>query len=970
MRALFIALYAAAIVARADTYEGKPIGAIRFAPPDQPLERSYIDRLLPFKTGDTLRLNDLSAAIENLFETGRYDDILVDAKLVDGAVELEFRTAGAWFVGSVVVDGATDSPNTGQLVSAAKLDLGSTFNEEDMFLTVSSLGGVLRDNGFYKAKLSSSINRAAENQAVEVGLKVETGRRARIAEPTVKGSPLRPLDSLIRATRWKRWYGLFGYKEFTEQRIQTGLARLRDNYQKSDHLMATVLLDEVKYDEATNTARPALTIEAGPQVRIQASGAKLSRGRVKQLVPVFQERSVDRDLLNEGRRNIAEHFSAQGFFDAEVEFTVTDVSPAEQLIEYAIDRGDRYRLAYLEVTGNRYFDAKTVRERLNVTPATGLRYRRGRYSAEMLRKDLDSLTGLYRSNGFAAVAVTSTVENAYKDKALDVAIHIAIKEGPQWFVSGLDVEGVNLKDFENVNALLISGKGQPFSEINIAADRDTVLNYYFNRGFPDASFEFTAKHDEPNHRVDLRYTINEGRRNFVRRVVVTGIRKTNPSIVDSRISVKPGEALSQSEMIESQRRLYDLGIFARVNMAVQNPAGLERDKTVVYQVEEASRYSLNYGFGAEIARIGGSSTNFDSPAGAPGFSPRVSLGVSRNNFLGLGHTVGIRGKFSNIQRRALMTYLAPRFKGNEKLNLTFSALFDDSRDVRTFSARRWEGTAQLGQKLSRATTAQYRLTYRQVSVDQNSLKIDPALIPLLSQSVRLGIVSATLIHDRRDDPIDTHRGVYNTFDAGWASRGLGSQSEFTRLLGRNSTYHRIGRDLILARTLTAGVLTNIHANDSKVDIPLPERFFAGGANSHRAFSDNQAGPRDFQTGFPLGGKALLVHQTELRFPLIGDNIGGVLFHDAGNVYSSLNKVSFRAVQQGVQDFDYMVHTLGFGVRYRTPVGPVRFDLGYGPNSPRFVGFKGTREELLFGRGIRIEQQINHLQFHFSLGQTF
>ena len=244
------------------------------------------------------------------------------------------------------------------------------------------------------------------------------------------------------------------------------------------------------------------------------------------------------------------------------------------------------------------------------------------------------------------------------------------------------------------------------------------------------------------------------------------------------------------------------------------------------------------------------------------------------------------------------------------------------------------------------------------------------MIPLLSQSVRLGIVSATLIHDRRDDPIDTHRGVYNTLDAAWATRGLGSQSEFTRLLGRNSTYHRVGRELVLARTLTAGVLTSIRANDSKVDIPLPERFFAGGANSHRAFSDNQAGPRDFQTGFPLGGKALLVHQTELRFPLIGDNIGGVFFHDAGNIYSSLNKVSFRVVQNGVQDFDYMVHSLGFGVRYRTPVGPVRFDLGYGPNSPRFVGFKGTREELLFGRGIRIEQRINRFQFHFSLGQTF
>jgi len=166
--------------------------------------------------------------------------------------------------------------------------------------------------------------------------------------------------------------------------------------------------------------------------------------------------------------------------------------------------------------------------------------------------------------------------------------------------------------------------------------------------------------------------------------------------------------------------------------------------------------------------------------------------------------------------------------------------------------------------------------------------------------------------------------------------------------------------------------------DRSQDIPLPERFFSGGASSIRAFPENQAGPRDLDTGFPLGGKALLEFSTELRFPLIGANVGGVLFHDAGNVYSSVQSISFRVRQRDpfrIQqpdkaDFDYMIHDVGFGIRYRTPVGPVRLDLSFSPNSPRFYGCSGTRQDLLLGNCKPSNQRINRLQFQFSLGQTF
>ena len=316
------------------------------------------------------------------------------------------------------------------------------------------------------------------------------------------------------------------------------------------------------------------------------------------------------------------------------------------------------------------------------------------------------------------------------------------------------------------------------------------------------------------------------------------------------------------------------------------------------------------------------------------------------------------------------------FAGNQNLTLSFSGLFDNSTDIRTFAAQRSEGAVQLAQRLSRANSLQYRFAYRHVIV--SDLKIQPQLIPLLAQPVRVGLLSMSYIHDRRDSPTETHRGIYNTVDVGIALPQFASQTDYSRLVLRNSTYHPLSRSVVLARTLQFGYIQRLGGIPV---IPLGERFFGGGASSQRAFPDNQAGPRDPETGFPIGGNALLFHSTELRFPLIGDNIGGVVFHDMGNIYSDINHVSFGFRQGPYQNFNYMVQAIGIGIRYKTPVGPVRLDLSYSPNSPRFVGFSGTRDQLLTCNPnvppeqnpsfcVGVPQRINAFQFHFSLGQTF
>jgi outer membrane protein insertion porin family len=948
--------------------EGRTISRIDFDPPNQPLPTDELERLLPLHAGSPLKMDDVRAALQRLYETGRFSDVSVDAEPAGDAVALRISTELNYFVGGVGLEGAADPPNKAQLLTAAKLDLGAPFSGTDVGQAIENMQGRLRANGLYQARIQYQLDRNPSTEEAGILFDLDAGPRARFDGVKLTGTFNRAPEGILRSTGWRRGFAFIpwpGWRQATDNRVQNGLARVRQSFQREDRLQVRVTLDRLEYHDQTNTVTPTLMIDIGPLIEVHTTGASVSRGRLRQLIPIYEEQTVDRSLLAEGARNLVDYFQSQGYFDAAADFTEKSGTAGVQVIDYTIARNARHKLVHIELAGNRFFTDETIRERLSTKEAGFLHLRYGRYSQKLRDRDRDAIAELYRSNGFRDVVVAASAVDDYQGRQDQLGLRFDIQEGPQWLVGKLEIEGVSEPDAAYLRTIIQSTEGQAYSQANIAADRDTILGFYFNNGYPDAAFDWTETPGQAPHRMQLNYTVRPGQRQFVRDVLVRGLETTRPSLVQNRIQPRAADAISQSQIADSQQKLYDLGIFSKVQTALQNPDGMEDSKYVLFQLDEANKYSFNIGVGAELARIGGGVTTFDAPAGQTGFSPRVTLGISRLNLLGLAHTISLQTLTSTLEQRAVTTYLAPQFTGNPNLTATVSALFDNARDVRTFAAQRWEGSMQLGQRLSRANSLQYRLSYRRATV--KDLKISPQLIPLLSQPVRVTQFSMSFIQDRRDDPIDSHRGIYNTIDVGVSLPILGTGTEFTRLLLRNSTYHRLTREVVLARTVQFGYIQRL---SGVPEIPLAERFFAGGASSQRAFPDNQAGPRDLETGFPLGGTALLFHSTELRFPLLGDNIGGVLFHDMGNVYTDIKSVSFRFRQQNIQDFDYMVHAVGFGIRYRTPVGPLRVDFSFSPNSPRFHGFQGTLDQLLNNQGKLTDQRINQFQFHFSLGQTF
>jgi outer membrane protein insertion porin family len=974
-------------------FEGRTIVAIEYSSPAA-LDPADLAKAQTLKAGEPLRATDVAKAIDSLFGTGEFSDIVVDANPApDGSgVIVKFTTTPQTFVGGVTVEGKIASPpNPAELVSNAQFTLGAEFHQEDVDRAVTSMTNLLTSNGFHEAKVKPRVENDPHGQQVFLTFEIQEHKRSNYGSPVVQGNTLLSEDAILRATGWRipliHWW-----RQETNSRTRKGVQGLLSKYQGQDRLKAKVQLKELEYEADKHKVIPHLDVDPGPKVEITAIETKVSKRVLKRYVPVFQEQALDNDLLVEGKRNLESYFQSQGYHDAEVDFRVDPLKDDVQKVEYVISRGERFKVVKVTVAGNRYFKENTIRERMFIQPAA-LNLRRGRYSEAFRRKDDANIMDLYRANGFRDVTVDIGADRNVRGHAGDVAVTVKVTEGPQWLVDTLVITGADKAGQSVLAPLVTSQAGQPFAEVNLATDRSAVLTWYFSNGYPSASFHAGIEPSGvPNH-VNVTYTISEGDRQFVRDVLTSGIHTTRATVVNKVLTLKPGDPLSPVEETRIQQEFYNLGIFARVDTAIENPSGDTDHKFILYNFKEANRYTLNIGVGAQIARFGQpSSQSLGSPGGSTGFSPQVSLEVSRLNFLGLGHTVTLHAAYSSIDKLGSLTYQQPRFRDVNGRSLSYTILYDEERDVRTFASKREEGSVQMSQVFSKSLTGLFRFSYRRVSV--SDVIIPVLLIPQLVQPLRIGILSTNLVQDRRDNPSNPHRGIYNTADIGMATKYFGSQRSFARVLLRNATYYKLTDNIVLARQTQFGVIRPFAAPagiTEQESVPLPERFFGGGGDSLRAFPFNQAGPRDtgaplvpggptsLATGFPLGGNALFVNNIEVRFPLLGDNIQGVLFHDMGNVYSSLSNISFKFRQSSIQDFDYTVHAAGFGIRYRTPVGPIRLDLAYSINPPAYNGFSGTPVQILqcnpnapstSAACQSTRQNVGHFQFFFSIGQTF
>ena len=1006
---------------------------------------------LPQAEGAPLTEENLKRSLRQLYATGLYDTIEAHGTRLADGVALVFAGTPRTFIASVGVDGATGATMNMQLQRASQLDAGTRLTQEKMVRAAQQMRSMLEQNGYFEAVITQTITARPQEQLADIAFRVVSGPRARVGKVTVTG------DSGMTVDEFRQHAHLWKIAHVDHDTVNRALDGVLRSYQKQDRLEADVKLESAAYDHAAKAVNYQFSANRGPVVRVEVHGASIDAERIKHVIPIFQEGSVDEDLLNEGNRRLRDYYQRLGYFDARVDHEQQTAGAEEVTILYTVQLGSRRRVEQVSITGNHYFSTATLMDLISVHAADVLD-RHGLYSQALVSADVSALESVYRNNGFSQVKVTpetSTPETAADQPSLDAqpggapsqqaGAHIAplkvvyrIAEGRQLRVGAMQLQGNDHIPTATLTALLNTTPGQMLSPRNLAGDHDALVTAYLSRGFDQAAVNLTQQPEAADPgKVDVVFHIDEGPQTFIRDVLLTGLEDTRPQTVARAITVHAGDALNQNALATTQSNLYAFALFNEVDTAVVNPAGDAPQKTVLLQAIEARRWTLTYGFGFE-AQTGQPQNNCSgafaagvacSPNGKTGVSPRVLAAISRNGLFGREQSASLRGTYGLLEQSLGLLYHVPHIEGNPNFGLAFSGGYANSEDVSTYVASRLEGAFRgtenfnhPGSWLSRANTFIFEIDFRRVKVAASSLQVFPGEISELSTATRVGGPAFTWIRDTRDVPLDAHRGTYTSFQEFLSDRLAGAQAEFNRIDVSNSSYYSFDKNrFVVARNTRYGQI-RAFGNGSSELIPLPERLYAGGPVSLRGFSQNAAGPRDPETGYQIGGAGALINSTELRLPpptlpWFANTISFVIFHDMGNVFTNAGDAWASILrtrqpdatacknavvtdpttaypdgydptkgpnpspptstgQQGPCSFNDFSHALGAGLRYHTPIGPIRFDFSYNLNPPIYpvninYSIPTTTTSTIPGWATGpYLGQAPHINFFFSLGQAF
>ena len=303
-------------------------------------------------------------------------------------------------------------------------------------------------------------------------------------------------------------------------------------------------------------------------------GASISPERLKRVIPIFEEGSVDEDLLNEGNRRLRDYYQRLGYFDVKVEHERQSTTAERVTILYKVRLGPRRRVERVSVAGNRYFDSATLKDLLSVHAADSLD-RHGAYSQALVTADINALQAVYQNNGFSKVKITPRDQRRRRPKSgktAPLAVVYRIEEGEQLRVGTVRLEGNEHVEAAKLTPLLNTDAGQLLSPRNLAGDRDALLTDYMSRGFDQVRVEVTQQIEPADaSKVDVVFHITEGQQIFVRKVLLTGLHYTRPETVAKAITLHPGDPLNETALMETQRNLYDFALFNEVDTAIENP---------------------------------------------------------------------------------------------------------------------------------------------------------------------------------------------------------------------------------------------------------------------------------------------------------------------------------------------------------------------------------------------------------------
>jgi len=704
--------------------------------------------------------------------------------------------------------------------------------------------------------------------------RVRAGPRVRVGRSRVEGAEdaaaLR-LDELARPRP---------AEVFRREKAESARDAMRRRLVGDGRWKAAVELRET-YDPGRGIMDVVFHVVPGPGMSLEARGAELPRKLVSAVRDLVREGGATSDSLEAGAERIEVHLRAQGHREAVVRATTEPRGPGEAVV-YDLRPGPRASARTVELR-----DADPLLlEGLRTQPGLPL-------DDVALQEDARLLVSRLEERGH----FEASVEPEVPEGGGSLAVVFLARPGPRAMVRSLEVAGPPLPPSSD-------GKGPlelplrvdtPYRLLDVARSRETLVSVWRRAGHLDARVRPEVTLSEARDEASVRLVVEPGPRTLVEHLVLAGLDRTRATTVEREMVLRPAEPFSFERVLESQRRLSGLGIFERVTIAELDPERT-RHRDVVVSVQEAPRTTWSWGVGwSEQDRL------------------RGSVALTRRNLGGLGRTASMFARASFRGSRFLLNLREPWLFGR-RLDSSATAFWEE-QDRPSFDYNRKGSFVQAGRTLDSRTSLILRYVYQDTRVFNIEVPIEE-----LDRQYRTYAVSgpsASVIFDTRDDPLEPKRGIFLGADLQLSLQALGGVS-YLKGFFQATSVRRLRSDLVFVLSARLGLAGSFGGEPPL--LPLPERFFAGGDYGPRGFPVDGLGPKvvgaDGQR-YPTGGNAVALGGAELRYNF-SRAFQLASFLDNGNVFLEARSLTLSRLRWSA----------GLGLRYRTPIGPVRLDWGY------------------------------------------
>lgn len=922
---------------------------IEGAPNSNVTEMKSLLDVAPDQDYSPVRIHD---SLLRLHRSGLISGARVEATN-DGAngVAVRFIVKPQARIESVVFEGAAIFPAAELRARLNQLDPGERLSVGAITRGLGDLTAYYSARGYYQSKIAYDVRLDPSSTRAVVVYNITPGEQARVStyKLTVKGTEI----DLSKVTPT-----ITQGQPFNQALVQEAMDHIKEAYLKQDYLAVRVTVN-TSPDANTNSVAVGINVESGPRVEIVVAGLPIDVKQRNKVLPFYTQGGVDDFSLEEGRRSLLDYAQRQGYFFADVTRPdAPDVSSPSVKLTYTVDPGGRYKLGDINIEGVDAIPSRTLQEQMKSKVASPIPFvgSRGVTSDDMLRQDANLISKRLRSLGYRRAHVD--VRRGVSLKGEKLIVTFDVDQGPRTYVEEIGMRGNELMTTGELGQRLSIKAGDPLVESVVTNDSDQLLAAYTGPGFATAEVVYDAVdlgRIDGQDRVRLIFNVTEGNRVRIRGVTTRGTAVTsNARLSRDFYLFKTGDWLQADQLQETERELYETNAFNSVTIssdaAGQTVNGIE-ERDVTVNLLESKRRDVVYGLGYQ--------TNTANTKTIPGLSflggVRGLTQLTYSNLFGKLYTGSTQLRVSENELFGQVSFQNPRpFGTNLPTLISFFARRLGEKDFRT---DRYTANFQVEKRYSIDFIAYFSYYFERISIFDLPPDFSVEEIQRNSQPIILSRIGPSFIRDKRDNKFDPAAGTQTLGSVFVAAAALGGNEQFAKLYIEHARFYSIRRfrDTVFSVSGRFGIAAPFGGKDS---LPISERFFGGGARDLRGFGFEEAGPqilvrkRNVQGDIvndgngnpilvlsPLGGNALLVINNELRFPVWGP-IGGSIFSDTGNVFARV-----RDIKPG-----NITETLGFGLRLKTPVGPVKFEMGFlVVNKP--AGVSGSHK-------------------HFTIGQTF